>query len=206
VLDVGCGIGATTEYISDITGAKITGIDLAEPVIERARERIRDKAERLTFSLADISDIDLPSESFDTVISVDTLYFSKDLTKTIGQLKTLLQQSGQMGLFYSEIVTSITGSREELAADQTKLAKALKANGLTFTTYDFTESNLAFWQRSQQIVAEMKPEFEAEGNKDLSEGRIVEGNSVLELAKAGRMSRYLYHARISSLAQFPTAA
>jgi hypothetical protein len=59
-----------------------------------------------------------------------------------------------------------------------------------------TESNLAFWQRSQQIVKEMKPEFEDEGNNDLCEGRIVEGESVLELAKAGRMSRYLYHARV----------
>jgi hypothetical protein len=101
-----------------------------------------------------------------------------------------------MGLFYSEIVTAITGSREQLAADQTKLAQALQANGLAFTTYDLTESNLAFWQRSQQIVTEMKTEFEAEGSKDLCQGRIVEGESVLELAKAGRMSRYLYHARV----------
>jgi len=36
VLDVGCGIGATTEYISDLTGAKFTGIDLAAPCVERA--------------------------------------------------------------------------------------------------------------------------------------------------------------------------
>lgn len=48
-LDVGCGIGATTEYFSDLTGARITGIDLAEPCVERARERTRDKADRLNF-------------------------------------------------------------------------------------------------------------------------------------------------------------
>ncbi len=129
--------------------------------------------------------------------SVDTLYFSKDLTKTISQLKAVLKPGGQMGLFYSEIDTSVGGSREQLAADQTKLARALKANDITFTTYDFTDSNLAFWRRSQKIVAETKPEFEAEGNKDLCEGRIVEGESVLALATAGRMSRYLYHARVT---------
>jgi cyclopropane fatty-acyl-phospholipid synthase-like methyltransferase len=197
VLDVGCGIGATTEYISDLTGAKVTGIDLAEPCIERARERAGAKADRLSFLIADINDIDIAPESFDTVISVDTLYFTKDLTKTIGQLKASLKPDGQMGLFFSEITTAIDGSREQLAADKTKLALALKANDLAFVTYDFTDSNLAFWQRSQKIVAEMKPEFEAEGNKDLCEGRLVEGESVLALATAGRMSRYLYHARVS---------
>jgi hypothetical protein len=87
-------------------------------------------------------------------------------------------------------------SREQLAVDQTKLARALGANGLSFAATDFTASNLAFWRRSQEIIAEMKPEFEAEGNKDLCEGRIVEGDSVLALAIAGRMSRYLYHARV----------
>jgi len=196
-LDVGCGVGATTEYISDITGAKITGIDLAEPCVERARERTRDKTERLNFLIANINDIDLPPESFDTIISVDTLYFAKDLTRTIGQLKTLLKQDGQMGLFFSEVVMEIGGSREQLAADQTKLARALGANGLSFTSHDLTASNLAFWRKSQEVIAEMKPDFEAEGNKDLCEGRIVEGDSVLALAIAGRMSRYLYHARVS---------
>jgi 2-polyprenyl-3-methyl-5-hydroxy-6-metoxy-1,4-benzoquinol methylase len=196
-LDVGCGVGATTEYISDRTGAKITGIDLAEPCVERARERTRDKADRLIFLIANINEIDLPAESFDTVISVDTLYFAKDLPRTIGQLKTLLKRNGQMGLFFSEVVTEIGGSRERLAPDQTKLARALGANGLSFTAHDLTASNLAFWRRSQAIIAEMKPEFEAEGNKDLCEGRILEGDSVLALAIAGRMSRYLYHARVS---------
>lgn len=198
VLDVGCGIGATTEYLSDLTGAKITGIDLAEPVIERANERTRDKADRLSFLVVDINEIGIPPASFDTVISVDTLYFAKDLGKAIGQLKSVLKPGGQMGLFYSEIDTSVTGSRENLAADQTKLARALTANGLAFTTEDLTDSNLAFWQRSQEIVAEMKPEFEAEGNKDLCEGRLIEGESVLNLAKAGRMRRYLYHARVAA--------
>lgn len=197
VLDVGCGIGATTEYISDLTGAKIAGIDLAEPVIERAVERTLEKSDRLTFLVVDLNDIELPPASFDVIISIDTLYFAKDLPKTIGQLKTLLKPGGQMGLFFSEVDTEVTGSRETLAADQTKLARALTANGLSFTAEDLTESNLAFWERSQQIVAELKPDFEAEGNDDLCHGRLVEGESVLNLAKAGRMSRYLYHVRKS---------
>ncbi len=101
-----------------------------------------------------------------------------------------------MGLFFSEVTTAIDASREQLAADKTKLALALKANELDFVTHDFTESTRAFWERSQMVIAELKPEFEAEGNKDLCEGRLVEGESVLALAVAGRMTRYLYHARV----------
>lgn len=130
------------------------------------------------------------------MISIDTLYFARDLAATIGQLKEALTRPGQMGSFYSEVVTSIDGPRETLASDRTKLAEALKANGIAFTSEDLTDANLAFWQRSQDVISEMKPEFEAEGAPELCEGRIIEGDSVLALAKAGRMSRYLYHARV----------
>lgn len=79
VLDVGCGIGTTAEYISAVTGARVTGIDLAEPAIERALERTQEKAERLSFSVMDVNQIACPPGSFDAVIAVDTLYFAKDL-------------------------------------------------------------------------------------------------------------------------------
>jgi 2-polyprenyl-3-methyl-5-hydroxy-6-metoxy-1,4-benzoquinol methylase len=196
VLDVGCGIGATSEYISYVTGARVTGIDLADLLIERAQERTRDKANRLRFEVANINEPALPAFGFDCVLSIDTLYFAKDLAKTIGQLKAALKPGGQMGLFYTEVVTDPTGSREQLAADQTRLARALQANDLAFTTLDLTDSTLRFWERSQQVLAELKSEFETEGNPDLCAGRLAEGESVLELAKAGRMTRYLYHIRI----------
>jgi 2-polyprenyl-3-methyl-5-hydroxy-6-metoxy-1,4-benzoquinol methylase len=194
-LDVACGIGTLTEYISDITGAKITGIDLAEPAIERAIERTGSKADRLNFILADINNLTSIHDRFDTVISIDTLYFAKDLKGTIGQLQSLLKPDGQMGLFYSA-VRAASDPPEILEADRTVLAQALKSNELSYEAYDLTESNLAFWERSQKAIEEVRGALEAEGNKDLSEGRIVEGNAVLGLALAGKMTRYLYHVRV----------
>ena len=38
-LDLGCGVGLISEYVSDVTGAAVFGIDFATEVIERARER-----------------------------------------------------------------------------------------------------------------------------------------------------------------------
>jgi 2-polyprenyl-3-methyl-5-hydroxy-6-metoxy-1,4-benzoquinol methylase len=191
VLDVCCGIGTTAEYISDVTGARITGIDLAEPAIERARKRTKAKAERLSFVVMDVNHIAFPPDSFDTVIAVDTLYFAKDLDRTVGELKAALQPNGQMGLFWSQWITP-DDPVEQLAAGQTKLARALQAHVLKFEASDLTASDLAFWERSQAALAEMQPEFEAEGNKDLCEGRLSEGSGVMAMVKAGRMSRYLY--------------
>lgn len=191
VLDAGCGIGTLAEYLSDVTGAKITGVDSAEPAIERAIERTRDKLHRLNFQVGDINHIDfLPA--FDAVISVDTLYFAKDISVTISQMKAVLKAGGQMGLFFTE-VAGPNDTVEMLAADQTRLARALRANDLGFEAHDLTESNVQFWRRSQQVAEQMLPEFEAEGSKELCEGRMGEGAAVLALADAGRMSRYLYH-------------
>jgi ubiquinone/menaquinone biosynthesis C-methylase UbiE len=195
VLDAGCGLGATTEYLAFRTGARFTGVDLAEPAIERAAERTRDKSERLAFTLANISDLDLPAASFDAVIAIDTLYFSKDLARTTSRMKSVLGSGGQMGLFMSEFIPP-GGPVEQLAADGTRLAQALKQNGLAFEAHDLTESNLLFWRRSVETAKEMIEEFEAEGNKDLCEGRISEGSAVLAMAEAGRMTRYLYHVRV----------
>lgn len=195
VLDLGCGIGAVAEYISDETGAHFTAIDSAENVIARAAERTKDKAHRLQFLVGDINKIDFPPASFDTVIAIDTLYFAKDLVGVIGQLKTLLKAGGQMGVFYSDVITP-ADSPELLNAEQTKLARALKANDLGFASLDLNDSNKAFWQRSVEVAKELQPAFIAEGNKDLAEGRIVEGSAVLGLANAGRMCRYLYHVSV----------
>lgn len=49
VLDLGCGIGTITEYISDLTQAHITGIDFAAGAIKRAQERTK-KTESFDFA------------------------------------------------------------------------------------------------------------------------------------------------------------
>ena len=60
VLDLGCGIGSVTEYISDVTGAHITGVDFAEDAIIRARSRTRAKRNRLTYEVGDMNDLRFP--------------------------------------------------------------------------------------------------------------------------------------------------
>ncbi|MBE9556977.1 MAG: class I SAM-dependent methyltransferase [Proteobacteria bacterium] len=74
VLDIGCGGGVISQYISDQTGANVTGLDYAASAIALATERTAAKGSRLTFVEGDISALDYPAHSFDAVVSLDTLY------------------------------------------------------------------------------------------------------------------------------------
>lgn len=192
VLDMGCGIGILDEYISDQTGAHVTGIDFAAKVMDRANARNSEKRERLAFLAMDMNDLDFPPGSFDTVIAIDTLYFVADLETTIGRMKSILTSAGQMGVFYSQMA-SPEDSKDMLRADGTKLARNLNKHNLKFKTWEFTEDEYAHWRDSKRIAEELKAEFEAEGNLSMYEGRIRESDTILEYVNDSRITRYLYH-------------
>ncbi len=195
VLDLGCGVGRITEYISDQTGAQITGVDFAEGVIDRAKKRTAMKRERLSFCTGDLNALDFPSNSFDTIIALDTLYFVDDLDATIGAMKRIIGAAGQMGVFYSQIIKP-DDSRDLLEADSTKLAKALHHSGLSYRTWCFTENESELWRKEKEIAEELKGDFESDGYLNLCESRIKEAEHLLEITKDRRESRHLYHIKL----------
>ncbi len=193
VLDAGCGTGETTEYLAAVTGARFTGIDTAERAIANAQERTRGNA-LVVFRRGDMNALDPELGTFDAVVAIESLYFAKDLAATFTQMKSLLRPGGRMGLFYTQVLRP-DDPVEMLAAGETKVARALKAAGLTFETHDLSESDRRFWTRSEAAVTELGAQFEAEGISDLSNGRAGEGKALLDLAEQGRARRYLYCVR-----------
>jgi ubiquinone/menaquinone biosynthesis C-methylase UbiE len=200
VLDLGCGAGRITEYFSDMTGAKIVGTDFAPGAIDRANERTATKRDRLSFCFCDMNDLNFASNSFDTIMALDTLYFVDDLDETVGALKKIIGDTGQMGLFYSQIVKP-DESRDLLDADSTRLAKVLHKSGLSYRTWCFTESEYEIWRKEKKIAEELKADFEREGYLDLYEGRVKEAENLLEIIKERRESRYLYHIKLEGFGE-----
>ena len=194
VLDLGCGVGRITEYLSDKTGAKITGVDFAKGVIDRANKRTAVKRDRLSFCVCDMNELDFPSNSFDTIIAIDTLYFVDDLDEIVAAMNEVIGNAGQMGVFYSQIIKP-NESRDLLDADSTRLAKALHKSGLSYRTWCFTENEHEIWRKEKEMAEALKPDFESEGYLDLSESRAKEAERLLEIIKDKRESRYLYHIR-----------
>ena len=60
VLDLGCGNGMITEYISDTTGAHITGVDISDVAIQQAQERTKEKRHRINILCGAHSQIGIP--------------------------------------------------------------------------------------------------------------------------------------------------
>lgn len=195
VLDIACGVGGITEYIGDITGAAMTGIDFASAAIEMARKRTGAKADRLTFQVQNLDNIDFPERSFDAVICVDALSFVTSLDDLFARCKEILAPNGQMGLFYSQIIAE-DEPRNMLLADGTTVAQALRRNDLEYVAWDFTPDEYDHWRRSREIAEELRHDFEDEGYLELYESRVRESDRLLEVVDAKRISRFLYHVKL----------
>src|SRR5215471_2765870 len=69
VLDVACGSGAFA-LLAAREGAEVTGIDLADNLIERARARAQEEGLSVRFQQADVEALPFEDDSFDYVVSL----------------------------------------------------------------------------------------------------------------------------------------
>ncbi len=196
LFDLGCGAGAIAEYISDQTGARVTGLDYVASAIALANDRTADKRTRLTFVTGDMNALELPEQSFDAAISLDTLYWADDLAGTLSQMVRAIKPGGQMGIFMMQ------GPWDDdppgtLEADDTELGRALSKLNLTYDAYDYTAQNVEFWQRNWKSATDLRDDFAAEGNDFIAGSLIKEAEEeFLPAIEAGKMTRYLYHVRL----------
>jgi len=197
VLDLGCGNGLIAEYISDCTGAHVAGMDYIPEAIRQAQERTIAKADRLGFFVGDISQLELASRAFDTILSIDTLYFCQDYAATIRQLKAALEPNGQMAILFSHgrepWVSKEEFPKETLPPDKTPLADALKANGFAFRTWDLTQQDYQLARLRKQVLVELRPQFEAEEILFIYKNRMGDAEGISQAIEDGLHARYLYH-------------
>jgi SAM-dependent methyltransferase len=73
VLDLGCGPGWTSLLLAR-AGFEVHGLDIAERMIEIARERCRAEGLAATFAVADMEDFALPRRDFDGALLFDALH------------------------------------------------------------------------------------------------------------------------------------
>src|SRR6516165_4428065 len=76
VLDVGCGAGNyTLKLLEQLPNLDVTLIDLSQPMLDRARERVSHMtAGRVTTIRGDIREIFLPDGQFDIVLAAAVLH------------------------------------------------------------------------------------------------------------------------------------
>ena len=162
ILDIGCGNGRMLGYLQKKTGAYICGFDYSSAAIGQARKLFTKRAE---FREGIIGEIDYPDESFDAVISMDSMYFAADMTEFVGQIKRWLKPDGVFLAAYQE--GDVTPKTPDLSS--CLLTRALEANNMRYEAENITLQCYELLRRKRDAAIRHRQELEAEGNGSWAE-------------------------------------
>lgn len=96
VLDVGCGLGATADYIRRQGWGKVTGIDVSHPAIIHANQTYK----RCDFVHADIIDAPLVLKpGFDLLVSFNAFYAMTDQAAVLESLSQVASHHSKLAIF-----------------------------------------------------------------------------------------------------------
>ncbi|MDR0587974.1 MAG: class I SAM-dependent methyltransferase [Burkholderiales bacterium] len=79
LLDLGCGAGNyTMMMLSKMPHLACTMVDLSQPMLDAAKERVSPLTDQLTTLQGDIREVELPSKSFDIVLAGSVLHHLRE--------------------------------------------------------------------------------------------------------------------------------
>jgi len=92
ILDVGCGTGWMSERLSHF--GRVTAVDIADEVLERARAR----APHIEFITGDFLEMDLGTARFDVVVGLESLSHVADQREYLKRIARVLRPGGSLML------------------------------------------------------------------------------------------------------------
>jgi ubiquinone/menaquinone biosynthesis C-methylase UbiE len=98
ILDIGCGTGLLAiEFAKNLSGVEIIGLDLSDVALEVGRENIRksEVIERISFKKGDAEDIPFEDNTFNLVISSNTLHLIMNPIKMFNEIHRVLKPKGK---------------------------------------------------------------------------------------------------------------
>jgi len=205
-MDVGCGNGKIAEYLSDVTGTQVTGVDNCETAVRAATERTARKRQKLSFRTGDMNELHMEPQAYDHALFIDSIYFSEDYDATIRRAMDGLALDGDLLFFYS-VGPALLGTNdipaETLQARGTPLAQSLLRAGLTAEHWDLTIQDYHLARKRRGFLLDHKGQFEEQGAGFIYENRIADATNFIAAIEAGIHRRYLYRALHPSAADAP---
>ncbi len=95
VLDIGCGTGNFSLKLAQ-KGCLVVGIDVSEPMLDKAREKAEKAELEINFAKQDAANLEFPAESFDGVFSITAFEFMADYKKTFSEMMRVLKPGGKL--------------------------------------------------------------------------------------------------------------
>lgn len=133
VLDIGCGMGREAFALYDI-GFKVTGVDISEPIISKAKQLAIESKRGIEFLLTDGLNIPFENDTFDIIIiwsqTFGLFYGEENQIHILQECKRVLKKGG---------ILSISGHDREF--QQVNYAHCLNGNKF----YAYANSN-CYWE------------------------------------------------------------
>lgn len=95
-LELGCGRGTISLYLSAYEGVNMTLLDIAPEAIEQARQNFTKHNQEAEFVVADSANLPFPDNCFDLTVSMGLLEHLPDYPKTIAEQLRVLKPGGMM--------------------------------------------------------------------------------------------------------------
>ena len=96
IIDIGCGCGATTlEIAKKITQGEILGVDISEPMLDKAAETAREMSlSNISFEVKDVQVDVMPQNYFDVAFSRFGVMFFEDPFEAFKNIHSSLKEDG----------------------------------------------------------------------------------------------------------------
>ena len=174
VLDLGCGNGKMLEYIYNQHNITAHGVDFSADAIEQAQSRTRTQQKSLMFKVGLIGDKLFVDNTFDVILSIETIFFGESMAATLNTLLAMLKPNGVIAATYMLRKAETDSTGEAFDAHSNDLALALKELNLVYTTTDFTKPFFEHMRKKRVIAENLKKQFETEDNLFLYENIMME--------------------------------
>jgi len=91
ICDLGCGDGTGSEKLAE-AGYLVTGIDVSEEMLERAR--LNPQIEHCSFTKGDLSDCGSPDNHFDAVMAINSIEWTNNPYESLKEMARILKPDG----------------------------------------------------------------------------------------------------------------
>ncbi len=94
VADLGCGFGWFCRWAAQAGAAAVSGYDLSENMIARARQESTGMP--ITYTVADMAELAMPADTFDLVYSSLAFHYVEDFSRLLGAIRQGLRSGGHL--------------------------------------------------------------------------------------------------------------
>ena len=149
VLDIGSGLGGAAFYLVERYGARVTGIDVSNIMVEIAQSRQKEKGllSHLKFIQGDVFSPDLLGHTFDIIYSKDVLLYDHNKAKTFQRCHDLLVDNG--------VLCISDFCRDRVDEDFEKYMRVSNYDLITINEYAHAISSAGFKLETIQDVSDL---------------------------------------------------